>query len=63
MPNIALDREDSINFRNDGHNNDKEDHYDDDVGDGDDGKDEDKDGDVEKRGPRPAIIHLHSPTE
>lgn len=32
-------------------------------GDEDDGKDENEDGDAGKRGHKPALIHLHSPTE
>ena len=32
-------------------------------GDGDDGKDENEDGGAGKTGHKPAIIHLHSPTE
>lgn len=32
-------------------------------GDGDDGKDENEDGDAGKIGHKPAIVHLHSPTE
>lgn len=56
-------RRGSINFRNDGHNSGKGDRYGDDDGDGDDSKDKDEDGAVERRGPGPAIPHLHSPTE